>query len=743
MTFNIIKFITLFLSSSGVICSYFLASYITGFSANEKYRIFVNDALSLSKILNSGFSDAVTSGTLESALSLLELKDVDSFNTLVSDSINGGITRISLLEKFKHTNESEATLGKIYQHGYGINSSIMALPPEDFSVSDLSELWVVTFTYPPLLPLIGLVVNSEKQRSDKIIGSTSSNSTTILNAIVLIDRGELGLILFHPILKKGKITHIISYVIEYSTLFNDLSFFFLEKYPNIDVNVLVEDIPVFSTSSVYLEEGIVFEPTDNFTVVMEEIENENALTLEFLYLFISGTVISIIMGVFIFRNNSTKNSALSQLEFKSRFISDVSHEIRTPMNGIIGMSDLMTSQPLNDISRFYLNNIRSCGDTLMRIINNVLDMSKIEAGVIDIRPYSVDICNSIENVLETLWTTYRKERDVVTKNLETKIIVEVGVPKRLIIDADRIRQIVSNLFTNAIKFTQEGYITMTISTLVFQGRNHLSLKMKDTGPGIDSRDIAIVFNPFDQAKNRAHDYGGTGLGLSISKKLCVIMGGDISCTSELGKGSLFSVLVPYESDDEVSTYSGYIRHLKSRVPRTDEERANSLEDCRAPRADSLEDSSRAPMPDSIFIKASPFPSAQCPRVLVVDDIEVNRMVLCRILDLIEVKYQTCVNGLEAVNESKNEKYSLIFMDMMMPVMDGIEATKSIRELSMNTSTPIIFISANVQSHAIEMCQDSGGTYFLKKPIRKQTIFEICHKYMNSEENEWCRRILLK
>lgn len=435
----------------------------------------------------------------------------------------------------------------------------------------------------------------------------------------------------------------------------------------------------------------------------------------------SGFIVSVFTSLILFFLNRSRAKEKSKSNFKSRFIADMSHEIRTPMNGIIGMSELMSSISLDDTALFYLNNIKSCSMTLMGIINDILDMSKIDAGLIDIKPENVNICNKTKSTIENIWITSKLQRGVSSKDLNVKFIVYEGIPMRIIIDTIRVQQIISNLLNNSIKFTSHGVITVSLSVSKIKEHDMICIKVEDTGCGINSSELKNIFKPFNRSSST--ESIGTGLGLSICKKLCSIMGGNITCKSEIGVGSTFVVFLPFTRPHDVSISKkntiifkgGEIDMIREYEKSTESEQELSLS------------------------SLNPYHISTKPTILIVDDVLLNRILLVKILEKAGIDTFTCENGLDAVQKCDITKFSLIFMDMVMPVMDGVDATINIRKNKLNKETPIIFVSANVQSDAIDICEKSGGNGFLTKPVRITDVIETIISNISIEEKEWCRR----
>ncbi|UPZ35480.1 ATP-binding protein [Sphingobacterium sp. PCS056] len=363
---------------------------------------------------------------------------------------------------------------------------------------------------------------------------------------------------------------------------------------------------------------------------------------------------------------------------KENFLANMSHEIRTPLTGILGFTNLLQKRPLDATSAEFVSSIQRAGENLMAIINDILDLSKIEAGMMRITPGIFSITGLINSV-ETLFLERAKE-----KGLTIYSSVDPSIPDTLTGDATRLTQILVNLIGNAIKFTHQGKINIEVLNRSQIGQDIvLEFKISDTGIGIDKEKLHEVFERFNQGEDSiTRNFGGTGLGLSIVKKLILLQNGDITVSSEKGKGTTFLFHIPYGIAKE-----------QLHVISTD-------------RTASLPKQPGTPL-----------------RVLVVDDNALNQSLLNHLLLQWNISFQIVSNGLEAIEQLTEETYDLILMDIQMPKMDGYAATQHIREV-LKLDIPIIAMTAHAMAGEREKCLSRGMNEYISKPIIEEDLLKL-------------------
>jgi signal transduction histidine kinase/CheY-like chemotaxis protein len=386
--------------------------------------------------------------------------------------------------------------------------------------------------------------------------------------------------------------------------------------------------------------------------------------------------------------NRARKEAEQASEAKSNFLSTISHEIRTPLNGILGMAELLHESDLDSEQRAHTKTILSSGKTLLAIINDVLDMSKIESGALELEETRFNLRDIVSGTL----TPFAQQAEAKGITLQSRPVPDVV--DELIGDPVRLRQILWNLLSNAVKFTSRGGVTVSVGAASEEWRGDtvmLEFKVEDTGVGISSDRLQQIFDPFSQEDNSiTRKYGGTGLGLAIIKKIVDLMNGTITVDSSAGSGSCFTVTLPFR---------------------------------RAPR---LDNSGRAEAEKG---NASASPSQLSGlHILVAEDNPVNAMIIRKVLERAGCRVTHTEDGAKAVAAFTSEVPDLVFMDVHMPDMDGVAATRAIRALEHGTDTPIIGLTADVFEDNHRKFRESGMTEVITKPFTADKLRATIARY---------------
>ena len=384
-------------------------------------------------------------------------------------------------------------------------------------------------------------------------------------------------------------------------------------------------------------------------------------------------------------------------EAKSQFLANMSHEIRTPINGILGMDSVLLKECHDENLREYAKNIQSAGQSLLSIINDILDISKIESGkmeILTIRYQLFSVLNDCYNLTK-----------IKLQNKPVSFIMQINekLPSWLYGDEVRIRQIINNFLSNAVKYTKEGNITFELD---FEEKTDeqilLVITVRDTGIGIKEEDLGKLFESFTRIEEkRNRNIEGTGLGLNLTKNLVNLMGGEVFAESTYGKGSCFTAKIPQKIAD-AKPMGDFGKRYQQYLSTSDDDKLSFL------------------APDA--------------RILVVDDVTMNLKVVEGLLKATKIQIDTAVSGSECLECVKTTPYQMIFLDHMMPEMDGLETLEHMKNLAdnPNAQTPVIMLTANAIVGAKEEYIEAGFTDYLTKPIRETELLEMILKYLPEE-----------
>jgi CheY-like chemotaxis protein len=381
-----------------------------------------------------------------------------------------------------------------------------------------------------------------------------------------------------------------------------------------------------------------------------------------------------------------RDAANAANQAKSAFLANMSHELRTPLNAVMGFAQVLEFSPrLNETDKQQVNSIYKGGQYLLTLINDILDLAKIEAGRIELYPENIEVHSFFQELAEMLRFRAEKKGVIFSYQLDDTL------PDAIVTDAKRLRQVIMNLLGNAVKFTSQGQVVLRVS---FQAPN-LHIRVADTGPGIAPEHHADIFQPFSQVGDKKQNAEGTGLGLSITHKIVELMRGHIELDSQLGQGSVFRLQIPVET--------------RVILP--------------------VEDANPLPLPHHISAYERTDDNSHALRILLVDDVADNRAILRHMLEPLGFELEQCDSGETCLQCAPSFAPDLVLLDLRMPVLDGLATLRKFHELPGMADIPVVMVSASAYEHDQTNARAAGCVDYLSKPVDRAALLQTLQKHL--------------
>jgi len=545
--------------------------------------------------------------------------------------------------------------------------------PNLSTVADLSFIYII------LIPIPILIYMSRIQRGRYNRCYEVAGFSCILTCIICTILHIAEIVEFADTIIAIAVVCVSAIVMMGTTMILDVKKGYIKEYPLVAAGML------FAFGASVVQFIMYFQRTSTFNGVTL------AVGLIFLLLFSVINTIGQIMHM-----EKEKQKALSSNKSKARFLANMSHEIRTPINAILGMDAMILRETKDNPIKEYALDIQNAGQSLLSLINDILDFSKIESGKMELMPAEYDFSSMIHDIMNMITMKAQK------KGLDMNLSVDESLPSRLWGDDVRIRQILVNILNNAVKYTNEGGVTLRVKGEVEENRVSLYFEVEDTGIGIKEEDIAKLFAEYERIEDKKIRYvEGTGLGMSITTHLLSMMGSTLQVKSEYGKGSRFFFYLDQEIVDKEP-----IGNLEKRI----QEQATEF---------SYQVSFRAPQA----------------KILVVDDNAINRRVFINLVKETEICVDEASGGLSCLDLVAVNRYDIIFLDHMMPDLDGIETFRRMRSFEDYPckDTPVVILTANAITGAKEMYLSEGFDSFLSKPVNPDKLENMLQELLPEDK----------
>jgi signal transduction histidine kinase len=587
-------------------------------------------------------------------------------------------------------------------------------------------------------PIDDAIRTGRPHSTDKIILSLFGGESNFVDSsgnLIYLNQDPVSFLIFHPVYNNdGDSTGVIGIAIEPRTLMDKLVLPFVGIISDVNLHVFRRTNFVFPEYELFYDFQD-FEEVNPFTEVTIESSQDGRntyiynllneeLDLDIILVMTSSTIPSsvyililcigilttVLLSFAYLRQERISNTNISLSKAKSKFLSEMSHELRTPLNGILGMGDLLEVDVISKDGKECIEDLKICGNMLMAIISDLLDFSKIEAGKIQMKTNTVNIRDFSIGIMRIMkfYRSYVEKKNILNLN----ILVHESVPEYMTSDFDKIGKIMMNFIGNSIKFTDSGSITVELSSEksvsdppeflckhADETLFYLKLTVVDTGSGMSAENISNLFRPFSQVQLGRSSKGGTGLGLVICKEFTMAMGGNVTCSSELGKGTSFTSIIGAKTKNSNSFSGTKIKQMFKIEP--------------------------VERQYKVLSRSSNLISDKGLNILIVDDVMINLRVMGKMLDAMSIRFDAVMSGEEALEMCKKEKYDIIFMDYYMGGMNGLEAAASIKK-TINSDTPLYILTSNEYDEDIKFSKLN----YIQKPISKNNFIDVISKDLN-------------
>ena len=684
--------LTIVMLIGGILSSIQLSKTINKYQIEKNKELYNNDVQSLSKELFNILNNAKMETTLASILNenYPSREQFDRFSKI--DVKLPGVRNIVLLEYV--LNNNFPIVEKDIFNIYNKNITIRPVPTNETMPKNEIGLdsWVIYYSFPFDEKIVGIDLNTLGSLRESLDNVVIEKRIQIVNDLRMID-GNIGMATFQPIKSIYNNVSILSMVRRYKDLFNGPMEQFINTHSGSIIKILYEENVVYD-SSTFLNNNIpkheskkndiVFDITNDTSIVVQEIDfKEHTIVGELIITF--GTIITLLLTCIILVVDCYRSKSTKRMRETNQFISIVSHESKTKMNGILGMCEIILQEEiLRPNTENNIKIIRACGKTLMRTINDTIDDSLIKIGKLKINKTLIDIKETLLDVIDDTWDSYTTDSQDSEKNISIILKIQKDTPLEILSDRKRLGQILCNILLNSLKFTKEGNVRIIINKNRIKDKEYIEIVIIDTGMGMNTKKLYQSYENYDS--------NGMEIGIKISSNIAKHLGHELKYESIEGLGTKCTILIPNNSEKQEKMKELFVKSYTKKGNYT--EVINS-------------DGYSGEENDKI--------------VLIVDDVALNRTILKRHVENLGIQTETSCNGMDALEKCKEKKYSIIMMDISMPVMNGIDSLELIQKESLNQNTPSVFISAESYKGVQKTRQRFPETEFMIKPVSADEI----------------------